>query len=111
MATSSYAAHLEPYEGAPSTLVLHSVFGVDGSRDRLMKALKNDGRKVRRLVECGYGPDLDEVVSDLLMDNAFALNPNEIILSMFGASHLASNLARARSLKPEAISLLHEVLA
>ena len=74
--------------------------------------MKNDNGKFRRLVECGYGPDLEGAVSDVLMDNAFALNPSGIILSsMFDGRHLASNLARSRAVKSEAIALLREALA
>ena len=112
MSTGSFDAHRAQFETAPSTLVLHSVFGVDGSRDRLIKLLKTDPSKVRRLVACGYGPDLEGAASDLLMDNAFALNPGGIVLSsMFDARHLAGNLARSQSVKAEAIALLREALA
>lgn len=77
-------------------LVIHSIFGVDGLKRRLEGALA-DPAKAAALRAAGYDGPPAEAAADLLIDCAFALNPDGVVLaSMFDARHRARNLARAR---------------
>lgn len=93
--------------------VTHSVFGVDGMLAHLGATLRSDAAASRRLAEAGYAGDPDRMAADLLLDRAFASNPDGIVLaSMFGAGHRAANLARAALPgRPAAATLLAEILA
>lgn len=93
--------------------VTHSVFGIDGMLDRLTTTLRADPAAARRLAEAGYAGSPERVASDLLLDRAFASNPDGVVLvSMFGATHRAANLARAAlPVRPDAEALLAAVPA
>ena len=92
--------------------VVHSVFGVGGMRDRVIGALSVSETARRRIVAAGYASDPRQAASDLLLDRAFALNPDGVVLaSMFGPGHLARNIARAGCLRPEAPALLRDIVA
>ena len=97
----------------PLAAVTHSVFGIDGMLDELTGRLRSDAVLTRRLAEAGYEGDAPRIASDLLLDRAFASNPDGVVLvSMFGAEHRASNLARAsRLVRRESVALLSEILA
>jgi aryl-alcohol dehydrogenase-like predicted oxidoreductase len=94
-------------------IVLHSVFGVDGMRDRLLSRLARSPERHQALVESGYSVDRERAVADLLLERALALNAEGIVLtSMFAAGHLTANLAVAsRAASPRAIELLSEMMA
>jgi aryl-alcohol dehydrogenase-like predicted oxidoreductase len=99
--------------GREVTIIGHSVFGVDGTKDRLMATMRADASARARLVQAGYdGADLERSAATLLLDAALASNPAGVTLvSMFGRSHLASNAARAEGPTREAsCELLGELL-
>ncbi len=82
----------------PAQIVLHSVFGVAGRRERLLAALKRDPARRQRLNAAGYRGEPGAAVADLLLDGAFALNPGGIVLaSMFSPGRVAANVARWRA--------------
>ena len=92
--------------------VAHSVFGVAGMRERVALALAGSEPARRSLAAAGYSPDPKQAAAELLLDRAFALNPDGVVLaSMFGPGHLERNIARAGRLRPEAPALLREILA
>lgn len=98
----------------PRAFVTHSILGVDGTRERLVEALQAGGAPARRrLADAGYGGDVDQAVSQLLVDRALAANAGGVVLlSMFSARHRAENIARAqRPVYPQAIDLVAELLA
>ena len=75
-------------------LITHSVFGA-GAHERLSCLLVGDGGRLGALAsQLGYGPPY--MASELLLDYAFALNPEGIVLaSMFQQTHIDLNCARA----------------
>jgi len=114
MSTQSLASAQAQFVGGRQRLVTHSVFGVNGGmRERLVAALRGRPDKARRLISLGYDSRIEQAAADLLLDNAFAQNPNGIVLaSMFEARHRAANLARAtRPLSAAAPELVRELLA
>ncbi len=101
-------------QGAPhaAAFVTHSVFGVDGMLDRLTAMLDADADARERLSEAGYRGSVSRMAAALLIDRAFASNPDGVVLtSMFAANHRALNLSRAvLSPRPKALRLLASVL-
>lgn len=93
--------------------VTHSVFGVDGMLDLLTATLGADARAARRLADAGYAGESARMAADLLLDRAFASNPDGVVLaSMFGAGHRDANLARAAlPVRPDAEDLLAGILS
>lgn len=98
---------------ADQRLVLHSVFGVGGARRRLERALAADADRMRPLLAAGYDPRPARAAADLLIDSAFAYNPDGVVLaSMFDSRNLAANLARAAlPVSPHAPALLRAALS
>lgn len=113
MSAEDFAAGRAGFADCGKQVVLHSVFGVDGMRDRLAAALARDPERARRLAAFGYEGGAARAVADLLLDNAFAISPGGVVLaSMFTAGHLAANIARAsRRPSPRAPEILREMLA
>jgi aryl-alcohol dehydrogenase-like predicted oxidoreductase len=105
------AGHAE-FAGAGKFLVAHSVFGVDGLKRRLERALIESPASAARLAAAGYEGKPERVSADLLIDCAFALNPDGVVLaSMFDRRHLEHNLARAcRPVATNAPDLLRAAL-
>lgn len=98
----------------PRTFVTHSILGVDGTRERLVRALHAGGEPARRrLAGAGYGDNVDQAVAQLLVDRALAANSDGVVLlSMFSARHRAENIARAQGpIRPAAVELVAELLA
>lgn len=86
----------------PLGFVTHSILGIGGAQDRLIARLGEDRDLRQRAQEAGYSGDDRQVASALLMQRAFASNPDGVVLaSMFSPAHLAANLAAARA-APEA---------
>ena len=97
----------------PYSVVTHSILGVDGTRERLLQALRSAGPSaMARLTDMGYSAQPDHAVAELLLDRALATNPGGVVLmSMFGARHRNENLKRAdRALRPEAIAMVAQLL-
>ena len=109
MSVADLAAGEADFAGAGMARVVHSVFGVDGLKRRLETALA-DPAKAAALREAGY--DGPAAAADLLIDCAFALNPNGVVLaSMFDERHRARNLAgAARAVRPAALAALAKVM-
>jgi len=110
-----------PAPGAPDALlpaaraagfgvVLHSVFGVEGSLAAL-KARAAADPGFRAAVTGGAG-DLDRALARRLLERALGLNPEGVVLvSMFSAASRAENLAVAAAPLPEDGSLLDRLSA
>lgn len=80
----------------PTATITHSILGVDGSMHRLVERLKHDGARRQMLAASGYDGPLAGMVASLLIDRALAANKyGVVLLSMFDAKHLQTNLARA----------------
>lgn len=92
--------------------ITHSVFGVDGMLDLLTAKLGSDASAMRRLTEAGYAGGPARMAADLLLDRAFASNPDgAVLVSMFGRAHREANLARAAlPVRPAAAELLADIL-
>jgi aryl-alcohol dehydrogenase-like predicted oxidoreductase len=85
-------------------VVLHSVFGVDGSLAALRARAAAD--PALRAALAGAG-DLDRALGRRLLERAFARNPDGVVLvSMFSEASRAANLAVARAPLPEDADLL-----
>ncbi|WP_156964425.1 aldo/keto reductase [Methylocapsa aurea] len=84
-------------EAAPF-FVTRSAFG-RGAFERIARALVMDGGRLAALAsQLGYGPPF--LASDLVLDYAFASNPEGVVLAtMFNQAHIDLNCARA-SLAP-----------
>lgn len=93
--------------------ITHSVFGVDGMLERLVGIVEDDVSARCALADAGYAGQPSRKAADLLLDRAFASNPDGVVLtSMFGARHRDANIARASApLNLDAIGLLDAVLA
>ena len=113
MSVPDLAAARDEFSSGGQHIVAHSVFGVDGLRRRAEQALSADPARMQRLAAAGYGGRPARVAADLLMDCAFALNPEGVVLaSMFDAQHLQDNVAcAARPLSPDAPALLRDILS
>jgi aryl-alcohol dehydrogenase-like predicted oxidoreductase len=113
MSVADLSAGHEAFSTGAQGIVAHSVFGVDGLKRRVEIALTGDAAYRARLAGAGYDADPARAAADLLMDCAFALNQQGVVLaSMFDARHLEANLARAaRPLSPRAPALLREILS
>jgi aryl-alcohol dehydrogenase-like predicted oxidoreductase len=113
MSVADFDADRADFTGRGPAVVLHSVFGVEGTRDRLLASLARRPDRARRLIVLGYDRDPARAAAQLLLDNAFALNPGGTVLaSMFAPAHLTANLSRARiAMRRDAPELLRDMLA
>lgn len=105
-------AALRVAAGRPIATVTHSVFGFDGALSRLVARLEADPAAVRRLQAAGYDGPAGQAAARLLIDRAFASNPDGVVLaSMFAPPHRRLNLARAAlPPNPEAVRLVRDLL-
>lgn len=97
----------------PYAVITHSILGIDGTRERLLRALRGAGKPTSvRLTGLGYSDSLEQAVAELLLDRALAANAGGVVLmSMFSARHRAENLRRAEGpVRGDAIGLLAELL-
>jgi aryl-alcohol dehydrogenase-like predicted oxidoreductase len=86
-------------------VILHSVFGVEGSLAALRTRAAADP-SFRAAVTGGAG-DLDRALARRLLERAFARNPDGVVLvSMFSEASRAQNLAVAEAPPPEDAGLL-----
>jgi aryl-alcohol dehydrogenase-like predicted oxidoreductase len=110
---ADFGANRDEFARSGHAWILHSVFGVEGARDRLSAALRRCPERARRLIELGYDRNPKRAAAQLLLDNAFALNPGGTVLaSMFAPDHLATNITRARRRAPPNVpELLGDMLA
>jgi aryl-alcohol dehydrogenase-like predicted oxidoreductase len=95
------------------TIIGHSVFGVDGTKDGLAARLRGDAAARAGLAAKGYGSDdLETAIGDLLLDAALAANPAGVTLvSMFDASHFDRNKRRASGPpRREATEILNDLM-
>ncbi len=92
-----HPAEIRARAGREITIIGHSVFGVDGTRDKVVAQLRHDPCARSALAETGYdATDLEEGAGALLLDAALAGNEAGVTLvSMFRAAHLARNVDRA----------------
>lgn len=113
MSVEALASARSHFADGPHRLVTHSVFGVNGGMlGRIVCALKRRRDITFRLIELGYDTNVDLAAADLLLDYAFELNPDGIVLtSMFDARHRAANLLRAKD-RPtlQVVELVRELL-
>jgi hypothetical protein len=109
---SSDIAEIQARAGRQVSVIGHSVFGVDGTKDKLVARLRGDASGRSLMAASGYDTgNLEAGVGALLLDAALAGNVTGVTLvSMFNASHLARNASRA-SLPPRdaAIALLRKL--
>jgi len=113
MSVEALARARTHFADGPHRLVTHSVFGVNGGMlGRTVAALKSRRDKTFRLIDLGYSANAEEAAADLLLDYAFALNPDGVVLaSMFNPRHRAANLLRAkRQPFAPAVELVRELL-
>jgi hypothetical protein len=113
MSVADFERHRVEFTRAAPPVVLHSVFGVEGTRDGLLASLARHPERALRLAELGYDRNPKRAASQLLLDNAFALNPGGAVLaSMFAPAHLTTNLTRAHiAARSDAPALLRDMLA
>ena len=97
----------------PQAIVTHSILGIGGAKDSIVRRLKEDKTLLSRLAQAGYDGSLETVAVNLLMDRALAVNPSGVVLaSMFSGKHLESNLSRvAISASSEVHSSLSDVFS
>jgi aryl-alcohol dehydrogenase-like predicted oxidoreductase len=112
LSVEDFAANRAEFADRGMQIVLHSVFGVDGMRDRVLSNLARRPEAALALADGGYGGSRQRAVSDLLLERALALDAEAIVLtSMFAPGHLAANGAVAsRPASPRAIELLREIM-
>lgn len=80
----------------PAGFVTHSVLGIAGARDRLIRRLADDAPARARLAAAGWSGPPEAVAARLLLRRAFASNRDGVVLaSMFSLPHLAENAAIA----------------
>lgn len=105
-------AALRAAAGRPIATVTHSVFGFDGALSRLLVRLEADPAARRRLQAAGYDGAPGDAAARLLIDRAFASNPDGVVLaSMFAAPHRRLNLARAAlPPNPEAVRIVRDLI-
>jgi diketogulonate reductase-like aldo/keto reductase len=104
---------LPPQGNRPYAVITHSILGVDGTRERVLQALRSSGAPaMARLTGLGYSANPEQAVAELLLDRALAANPGGVVLmSMFGARHRAQNLKRALGpVRQESLGLVAELL-
>ncbi|BCW89861.1 hypothetical protein sos41_30290 [Alphaproteobacteria bacterium SO-S41] len=88
VANSPFARNLTALKGAPAFTVTHSVFGVAGALDALKRVARQKPEAIKAL-------DTDDLPA-LLLDYAFAVNPEGVVItSNYAAGHLAANAAVA----------------
>ncbi|MFI5011296.1 MAG: aldo/keto reductase [Hyphomicrobiales bacterium] len=100
--------------GRPVSVIGHSVLGVVGAKEAIVTRLREDAAARQALAAAGYdADDLETSVATLLLDAALAANPTGVTLvSMFQASHLAQNVARAGlPLREGSIAVLRKLAA
>lgn len=92
--------------------VTHSVFGVDGAKDRFVARLRAEPAARKHLEEAGYDGSNEQVIAELLLDRALSSNAKGVVItSMFADSHLASNVARAsQKIRPDAIEIVERLI-
>ena len=79
-------------------IVTHSILGVGGAKDTIVRRLNSQPDLLERLKECGYRGAVERIAVDLLMDRAFTTNPTGVVLaSMFSEHHLENNVGRANA--------------
>jgi aryl-alcohol dehydrogenase-like predicted oxidoreductase len=99
--------------GRDVTVIGHSVFGVDGAKDKLVAKLRQDGAARGKVAAAGYdAANVEKSAATLLLDAALASNSDGVTLaSMFAPAHLASNAARAEGpVRHASGALLRELL-
>jgi aryl-alcohol dehydrogenase-like predicted oxidoreductase len=75
--------------------ITHSVFGNDGAIARLARRIEHDSKLNQQLRDCGYLGTTLQIAASSLADFAFADNSTGVVVvSMFSARHLQSNLQR-----------------
>ena len=80
----------------PVSILTHSILGVGGSHDALMKIMADNPVAQTRLREAGYEGALSEATAALLIDSALWSNAQGVVLmSMFSQKHMSTNTARA----------------
>lgn len=99
--------------GRPIGTVTHSVLGIDGMRDRFIEKILVHAGAQKRMARAGYEGAVEKMAAELLLDRAFASNPDGVVLmSMFAERHLAANVLRASlDTKPETLSLVRDILS
>jgi aryl-alcohol dehydrogenase-like predicted oxidoreductase len=90
VANSPFNRNLNRIAGRVPFTIVHSVFGVAGALDAMKRFLKSP--EARGMVaQLGY-----DDAAQLLLDYAFAANPNGVVIaSSYSAAHLAANAAAA----------------
>ena len=79
----------------PKAIITHSILGVGGAKDAVIRRLHSDEALLERLRSAGYDGSVECVAVNLLMDRALASNPSGVVLaSMFSGRHLESNVSR-----------------
>ncbi len=79
----------------PKAFVTHSILGIGGAKDSIIRRLQSDDALLERLRKAGYQGAVQDVAVNLLMDRALASNPEGVVLSsMFSGRHLESNVSR-----------------
>jgi len=113
ISVEDFTANQSEFAGCGKRIVLHSVFEVDGMRDRLLGKLAREPQKLRTLAESGYGADRERAVANLLLARALALDADATVLtSMFAPDHLSANMEVAgRPASMRAIELFSEIMA
>ena len=107
IANSPFNRGLEMIAGRVPFTIAHSVFGVGGALDAMKRFLKSP--EARELVAgLGYAD-----AAQLLLDYAFAANPNGVVIaSSYSAAHLAANAAAAaRQPDPALVSRVDDLVA
>jgi aryl-alcohol dehydrogenase-like predicted oxidoreductase len=105
-APSAAGALLPAARAAGFGAIVHSVFGVEGSLAALKARMAAD-EGLRAAVTGGEDPDPDRALARRLLERAFALNPDGVVLvSMFSAASRAQNLAVAAAPPPADAGLL-----
>ena len=92
-------------------IITHSILGIGGAKEGIVRRLKSDDTLFSRLKEAGYDGAVENVAANLLMDRALASNSKGIVLSsMFSGRHLETNVKRVdHSALSEVKSFLGEI--
>lgn len=100
-----------PADARPILVVTHSVYGVSGALDDLVAATR-EACVATAILKLGYAPDRVSLAR-LLMDYAFASNPDGVVLaSSYGRGHLAANVvAASRAPRHDVVDALDAILA
>jgi aryl-alcohol dehydrogenase-like predicted oxidoreductase len=77
-------------------VITHSVFGAEGPWEALGRRIRDDPDFAARVAAAGGGGEPGAALARILMDRAFAANPDGVVLvSMFSAHSRQANLAAA----------------